>query len=223
MKLQLITTCDSQTHPGFLRMKQSVEKHGWEIEVIDSPFKFGGQLQVINKWLQGYSGEATHIVYIDAFDNICFGDEFEVLRKFEAFNCSMVISAEKACYPHPEKAIFYPEIESGWRYVNGGGWMGEINYLKTLFEHFLLPDSHDQVWLTDTYLNQQEDIKLDSECEIFQTIAFSNPDEWEKCEIAIATTLTPTTPAQIRFLNKIHQTLPVFFHGNGRTDMKWLY
>ena len=57
MKLKIITTCDSQTHSGFIRMKESVAKHGWEIEVIDAPFQFGKQMQVIQKWLNNYEAD----------------------------------------------------------------------------------------------------------------------------------------------------------------------
>lgn len=208
MKLKIITTCDSQTHSGFIRMKESVAKHGWEIEVIDAPFQFGKQMQVIQKWLNNYEGDATHIIYIDAFDNICFGSSDEVIEKFNRFDCQMLISAEKACYPHPERAADYPHTESAWKYVNGGGWMGEINYLKDLFTYFLEPDSHDQVWLMEMYLKQNQ-IALDVNCEIFQTIAFSDPDEWTKFEEC--------------WVNKATKTCPIFFHGNGHTDMSWVH
>ena len=69
-------------------------------------------------------------------------------------------------------------------------------------------NSHDQVWLMDAYLYNQDKIKVDDECKIFQTIAFSHENEWEKIEN--------------RFRNKATNTLPVFFHGNGHTNMNWL-
>ena len=201
--LKVLTTCDNPNHKGYQRLKASLEKHGYDYECIVHPFSFGHQLPVIQRWCELHDGTYSHILYTDAYDTLAFGNEIPLEHK-------MLISCEKACYPHPERAIEYPETKTPWKYVNGGGWLVEIDYFKYLcLKENLNADSHDQVWLMEAFLKNQNDIKLDNDCEIFQTIAFSNKDEWEK--------------VNDRWLNKGTGTMPCFFHGNGRTDMRFLY
>lgn len=199
--MKVITTCDNPNHEGYQRLKKSLEKFNYDHHCIVHPFSFGHQLKVIKEWVNGYSGV---VLYTDAFDTIAFGTQEEVLSKFTG---KMFISCEKACYPYPNRAKDYPESQTPWKYVNGGGWIAESDYLKHLFKTHN-PGDHDQVWLMETFLKNQSEIKLDNNCEIFQTIAFSLQDEWQKKED--------------RWLNVGTQTFPVFFHGNGRTEMNWL-
>lgn len=206
MKLLVITTCDNKDNQGWHKLEASLQKFGYDYECIVHPFTFGTQLGVVRKWANEYTGDATHILYTDAFDTVALGGLNEVVNKFTGFDCKMLISAEKNCYPHPERAADYPYCESAWRFVNGGGWICEIEYFKYLCEkEGLSQHSHDQVWLMEAYLRNQQDIKLDSNCEVFQSIAFSNLDEWEGRR------------------NVVTNTLPVFWHGNGHTEMNWVY
>lgn len=215
MKLKVLTTSDRTDHPGWHRLKSSLEKHGYDYEHILHPFSFGHQLPVIRDWCNNYRGDCTHILYTDCFDTLAFAGPDEVIGKFEKMygEIKMLISGEKACYPHPERAREYPQYpgeDSPWRYVNGGGWIVEINYFKELcVKENLNDDSHDQVWLMEAYLKNLDFIEVDSFCHIFQTIAFSNQTEWGKWDE--------------RFYNRGTWSRPVFFHGNGRTDMTWLY
>ena len=213
MKIKVLTTCDNPNHEGYLRLKASLDKFGYDHEVIVHPFSFGHQLPVIRDWCNRYTGDATHILYSDAFDTLAFSNAEEIISKMP--DCKMLISCEKNCYPHPERAKEYPYAESPWRYVNGGGWIAEIKYFLELCERMNLNDqSHDQVWLMEAFLNNQQDIKLDTNCEIFQTIAFSYPEEWDN--------VNEHGYGVNRFRNVGTKTFPVFFHGNGHTDMGWL-
>jgi len=220
MKLIVVTTCDNLNNERYLKLKASLGRFGYDYECILHPFTFGTQLNVIRRWAESYTGDATHMLYTDAFDTLALGGPEEVVSKFcEAKNhhayefsteLKMCISAEKNCYPHPERADLYPDPDTPWKYVNGGGWIAEIEYFKYLCgKENLNSGSHDQVWLMDAYLNNREDIRLDSNCEIFQTIAFSYKEEWSQQER--------------RFMNVALNTMPVFFHGNGHTQMDWVY
>lgn len=230
MKLIVVTTCDNLNNERYLKLKASLERFGYTFECIFHPFTFGTQLNVIRRWAEGYTGDATHMLYTDAFDTLALGGPEEVMAKFGMLDLTkvevlgindpagisydlkikMLISAEKNCYPHPERADRYPDPGTPWRFVNGGGWIAEIEYFKYLCgKENLNSGSHDQVWLMDAYLNNLEEIRLDSNCEIFQTIAFSYKEEWSQQER--------------RFVNVALNTMPVFFHGNGHTQMDWVY
>jgi len=212
MKLKVLTTSDKTDHPGWHKLESSLKKFGYDYEHILHPFSFGHQLPVIRSWCDNHSGDYTHILYTDCFDTIAFGNSEEVINKWLNYPLQgrMLISAEKACYPHPERAKDYPECPTPWKFVNGGGWMVEIEYFKHLcHKENLNSDSHDQVWLMDAYLNNKADIRIDVYCKIFQTIAFSHQWEWEK--------------VNGRFKNVGTGEFPVFMHGNGHTDMQFLY
>jgi hypothetical protein len=207
MKLLVLTTCDKPEHEGYQRLKASLDKFGYDYHCIIHPFTFGHQLPIIRDYCK--TSDATHILYTDAYDTIAFSDPKEVKLKFISFGSRMLISTEKACYPHPDRAKDYPESMGQWKYVNGGGWMAQREYFLELCEKENLNESsHDQVWLMEALLKNQAEIKLDTNCQIFQTIAFSYWSEWE--------------PHAERFLNKETNSHPVFFHGNGHTEMNWL-
>ena len=207
MKLKVLTTCDNPDHDGYRRLQASLERFGYDYECIVHRFSFGHQLPVVQSWCSQYRGDCTHILYTDAFDTIAFAGPQEVMAKMP--DAKMLISCEKACYPYPDRAVEYPPTDTPWKYVNGGGWLVEIEYFKHLCQkENLNQNSHDQVWLMEAFLRNQDNIKLDNYCRIFQTIAFSNREEWVR--------------SADRWINIGTGTLPVFFHGNGRTDMGWL-
>ena len=209
MKLKVLTTSDRTDHPGWLKLKASLEKFNYDYEHIKRPFQFGHQLPIIRDWCNNYNGDCTHILYTDCFDTIAFAGPDEVINKFPNFK-RMLISGEKACYPHPERAKDYPEMLHPWKFVNGGGWMVEIQYFKELtVKENLTLQSHDQVWLMEAFLRNQDDIWIDNECHIFQPIAHSHQWEWIK--------------QGNRWANRAIGSFPIFFHGNGRTEMNWLY
>ena len=204
MNLIIVTTCDNPNNQRHLKLIESLKRFGYHYEVVVHPFTFGTQLNVIRRWAESYTGEATHMLYTDAFDTLALGE----LPDIEP--CKMLISAEKNCYPHPERKGEYPEVQSAWKYVNGGGWIAEIEYFKYLCgKENLNTGSHDQVWLMDAYLNNRDDIKLDTQCRVFQSIAFSHQHEWDIVDG--------------RMINKVTGTVPVFIHGNGHTEMGWVY
>lgn len=208
MKLIVLTFADNFDNSGFLKLKESVKD--FEFLPVYQPFGFGIQYKQMANFVNSYQGDATHFVYVDAYDNICFGTPDEVEQKFKAFNCRMLISAEKNCFPSHWRSVEYPKCNTPWKYINGGGSMFEIEYFKEMVARnpmqtygFMDPD-----YLLDCLL-KEPDIKLDNNCEIFQTIAHSNRDEWDIVGNRIRNIGTNTTP--------------VFFHGNGRTNMDWIY
>lgn len=227
MKLRVLTTSHTTDNQGWRKLEESLKKFNYEYTHILHPFSFGHQLPVIRDWCLNNRGSCTHILYTDCFDTIAYSGPEEVEGKFP--ECKMLISAEKACYPHPSRATDYPETSTPWKYVNGGGWMVELEYFLHLCQKERLDhNSHDQVWLMDSFLRNQDEINIDNNCEIFQTIAFSHKEEWVKggqttrygSQDDRGSYLEVTIP---RFQNIGTQSFPVFFHGNGHTDMQWLY
>lgn len=149
------------------------------------------------KSLEGY----THFIYTDAWDTFA-------LRKVNEVPDGLMFSAERACYPHPDKEPLYPRHDSPWRYVNGGGWCGEIAaFIKMYEDNPPQYQLNDQVYLTDEFL--KGGISLDYNCDIFQSVAFCPETDFEFIGATIRNTITNTFPA--------------FFHGNGHTPIDHIY
>jgi hypothetical protein len=150
-----------------------------------------------------------YVIYSDG------GDTF-FTRGFTPPPDRLIYSTEKACYPRPELAAEYPAPKSPWRFLNGGNWCAPIPLALEFFKKYKLDtyktDINGQYELAQAYLKAIKEgfpIELDEMCEYFQTIAFEERGDFR------------VTPQGIQ--NLITNTYPAVFHGNGRTDMDWIY
>lgn len=199
--IKIITSTDNREK--CFNLERSLNHFGHDYHIIVHHWDgFLSKLFETYKFLKSLDGY-THFLYTDAWDTFCLKKDIEVPD-------GLLISAERACYPHPEKSVLYPDNPSPWKYVNGGGWCGEIAAFIKMFEaNKPSTELNDQVYLTDEFLKKRDWINLDYNCEIFQTIAFCPESDFEIEGERVRNTVTNTYPA--------------FFHGNGHTPMDWVY
>lgn len=208
--MKIITVSSNTDNPGHLQLKRSLDHFGYDYHVIIHPFEFGRQMKVIYEWCKANWG---WFLYTDAWDTFALG------KMPQLPECQMLISTEKACYPHPEWAARYPANDSPWKYVNGGGFVTTCEYFVKIYEDGShQTESNDQAWLAEQFLKRQDEIKLDYECRVFQTIAFEAEDDFE-----YLTNIAPKNKWEGMLFNKVTHSFPVFIHGNGHTDMKHIY
>lgn len=193
-------------------LRRSLIYHGWDYHFIQHEWTgFLGKLHETYNYLKGLKGY-THFIYTDAWDTFAVAGPDAI-----TVPDGLLISAERACYPHPEKAALYPDNPSPWKYVNGGGWCGEIAAFLKMYE--LCPPTtelNDQVYLTDQFLKGYDWIRLDYECKVFQTLGFCPPSNF-----AVRRRLKE--PHDKHIYNEITGSLPAFIHGNGHTPMPHIY
>lgn len=191
-------------------LRRSLIYHGWDYHFIKHEWDgFLGKLHHTYNYLKGLKGY-THFIYTDAWDTFALAGPDSV-----TVPDGLLISAERACYPHPEKAVLYPDNPSPWKYVNGGGWCGEIAAFIKMYE--LCPPTtelNDQLYLTDQFLKGYDWINLDYECKIFQTIGFCPESDFAFMEAAGTNKIV---------LNTVTRAMPAFIHGNGHTPMPHIY
>lgn len=230
MKLLILSTCDNLIDGQQKPLEDSLIKHGYYYDLFLYGFIFGEQYRVIKTFVDEYKGDATHILYTDMFDSIALAPPSEVISKFKDLDCKMLIGVEKACFPNDERDKYhrienYPESPTAWKYINGGGCIFEIEYFKELCNQHPFNNERmmDPDWLAELYLSHPDQIKLDYQCEIFQCLAHSNQDEWERVNPIFAKGTMYEHTVFDRIKNKATETYPIFFHGNGRTDMQWVY
>lgn len=201
--IPILTTCSLPDLHKCERLINSARKQGREIIVISHDWKgFGDKILETRNYLNSHP-EITSFLYTDAWDTLVTNS----LKWIDAvIGQDAVLSAERGCYPHPDKAVLYPETKSPFKYVNGGGWYFKSDVFKDYVNtNHLTTETVDQVWFTDLYLKHPDKIKLDVNCEVFQTIAFC-----------------PETDFKIdgeRVTNTITNTTPLFIHGNGHTPL----
>lgn len=168
-----------------------------------------------------------YIVFIDAFD-VVFADTLEgIMDKFESFNSSIVIGAERNCFPNNFKKE-YDRLQhtSSFKYLNSGVIVGETEAILTVLEAMDAPnlprDYHDnikgynhhfndQAYYMDLYLRQPVKMRLDYKCLIAQNMQDVTFDDIE---------LIGKSGVYVDFLyphikNKETNTTPSIIHWNG--------
>lgn len=194
------------------KMVESFQRHGLEVAVLGGPYRGNGDVmrQLYECYRRAITGH-THAIYSDGGDTFC-------QRTFDAPDV-LTFSAEKACYPHPDRADQYkygPRFKSPWRYLNNGNYGGPLDQMIDFFErhglHRLPNEANGQAEAMDAYLKDKANglpITLDTKCELFQPIAHTDEGDFSISNGLVVNNITKATPA--------------ILHGNGRTDMNWIY
>lgn len=202
--IKLITTASKKQ--GAERLIMSARNYGWDLEFLTGNWT---GLECKEQWTYKYlkeHPEVEYFVFTDAFDTFAIGKPDETLSYIEACPKKLIISAEKGCYPNPDKAKLYPETNSPFKYVNAGQFCGSSKVFIELYEANPITEKNinDQTWMTDLYLNNQDKCYLDVNCHIFQSVAFCAPSEFLLNDNLINT----HTDGSAQFI-----------HGNGQTPL----
>ncbi len=197
LKVKVITFATSPCKD----LEESLIKFGYDYEILTGTWKgFGTKVIETLEYLKTLSGY-THFIFVDAYDVIFTAGLDKILEKYKG---GILFSAEKNCWPDYDRDKEYPETESAWKYLNSGSYIAPIDEFIKLTDAFKIEYDHDdQRYFTDIFLGAGH-IKLDYNCEIFQSIAFCYADEF---------TITD------HIKNNWTKSLPVIIHGNGKADM----
>lgn len=163
------------------------------------------------------------IVFVDAWD-VVFAKPVEwAVDDFKAFPASIIIGAEKNCFPSCFKKEYDRlNSKSSYKYLNSGVIIGETEAIYEVLEAMDAPnlpvDYHDgrtgrnfhfndQAYYMDLFLRQPVPMKLDYNCLIAQNMQDVQEDEIEFSELGIR--------------NKETGSIPSIIHWNGGSKDKW--
>jgi len=132
-------------------------------------------------------------------------------------NDFLLFNAEKNCWPDPDLEKAYPEIQSPWRYLNAGAFIGNAGAVKAALQPKLdsiTKNTNDQRLWTRLYLDDiaagSDVIHIDSGCKIFQSLwGVQLPGEMLLTENGWYNTVTRSSPA--------------VFHSNGDHSKVWTF
>ena len=145
------------------------------------------------------------VLFTDAYDVYYSGDKKTVLERFKKMNKPIVFGAEKCCYPDASKSKLYPHIQSAFRYLNSGLFIGRIEALRECMkniEYETIEDNcDDQLWWTNKFLERQDLIKLDYNNELFLNCVWCDKNDL----------ILNGDKVTLRYNN----STPQFIHGNG--------
>ncbi|KAK5848041.1 hypothetical protein PBY51_005696 [Eleginops maclovinus] len=157
------------------------------------------------------------VMFVDSYDVIFSSGPEELLSKFSRLSHRVVFSAEGFCWPDQRLASKYPEVHSGKRYLNSGGFMGYASDLSLMVQQWKYKDNDDdQLFYTKIYLDKAQRTKfnmtLDHRSRIFQNLNGAVDEVVLKFE-----------KSKVRARNVAYDTLPVIIHGNGPTKLQLNY
>lgn len=191
--------------PGTKRMAESVARQGYELAVIRTDTN---PASILRELYECYKRAATghdQLIYSDAADTY-----FQKPVKIP--DDHMLYSTEKQCFPFSDWATRYPEVKSRWKFLNGGGYCGPSQLVIEFFDRYKLHNigsANPQAAQMEAYFQAVKDgfpIKLDTQCKVFQSVAFEFDDEFE------------IKNGLLR--NKITKSVPSILHGNGLTPLE---
>jgi hypothetical protein len=239
MSLAVVCVCNNPYHPGFALLARSLERHGYAFRpVVRDWLGFHTKPAGVRDSLPSLKAEGfRHVCAVDAYDVLALGPPSE-LGPYLTAGC--LFGTEIAPWPPvpdanlKDKYPQHPEPAPLWRYVNSGGYLGEIDFLGdyVLAGEFPLgvewtsdDPQHlchawdDQLYMASRYLScpkrdTPEGCHLDVGCNVFQTTAHTNAP-WNPRANTFEV-------GDSRVYNRKTGSVPVFMHGNGRDDMAWI-
>ncbi|XP_068611873.1 multifunctional procollagen lysine hydroxylase and glycosyltransferase LH3-like [Brachionichthys hirsutus] len=226
--LLVITVATGETD-GYNRFMRTAREFNYTVKVLglgeawkggDVARTVGGGQKV--RWLKEellkHSDQKDLVVmFVDSYDVIFASGPGELLHKFSSLGHRVLFSAEGFCWPDQKLASKYPQVHSGKRYLNSGGFLGFSPELSSIVQHWKYrDDDDDQLFYTKVYLDKTKRTKfnmtLDHRSQIFQNLNGAVDEVVLKFE-----------RAKVRARNVAYDTLPVVIHGNGPTKLQLSY
>ena len=141
------------------------------------------------------------VLFSDGYDSFITDALDDIVGRYLGFGAAIVCSAESTCWPDPALEPQYAHV-AGYRFLNSGGYIGEVWALKKLFADSIADADDDQLYMAKQYLSGRHDMVLDHEAYIFQT---HEPQVYTR---------------GVQLVNPVTHCCPIVYHGNGGADAK---
>ncbi|XP_032437835.1 multifunctional procollagen lysine hydroxylase and glycosyltransferase LH3 [Xiphophorus hellerii] len=225
----LVVTAATEETDGFRRFVKTAAQFNYSLKVLglgeewkggDVARTVGGGQKV--RWLKeellkNSEEQQLVVMFVDSYDVILAAGPDELLTRFSSLGHRVVFSAEGFCWPDQRLASKYPQVHSGKRYLNSGGFIGFSSDLAAIVQQWKFRDNDDdQLFYTRIYLDQKQrtrfNMTLDHRSRIFQNL-----------NGAIDEVVLKFERSKVRVRNVAYDTLPVVIHGNGPTKLQLNY
>jgi hypothetical protein len=219
----VVTFETDPTHPGLALLVASCHQWGWPIRLVHSEWRgWGWRLKRVLAQSNRLRQEGfTHLLHLDARDVLMLapvGRFAEVMAHYD--HPPLLLATEHNCWPGEAKKWEdipkYQESKrvSRWPFPHSQYCLDLTKPVPAGFGQ--CGDTiDDQLHCHETFVNDTDGkVKLDNECRLVQSIAFSSP--WENFF-----ELDEDNPRG-RLANRLTGSRPLAAHANGGTHMHWL-
>ncbi|XP_072047684.1 procollagen-lysine,2-oxoglutarate 5-dioxygenase 1-like [Amphiura filiformis] len=224
VRLVVFTVASAETD-GYKRFMRSMDTYNLKVEVLGMNQEWRGgdvvrypgggyKLNLLKVGLEKYKDEEdTIIMFSDSYDVIFTTGQEEIIKKFKAFNASIVFSAENLLWPDQSVRSEYPVIATGYPYLCSGLYIGYAPYVYKAVTYTDIEDEEDdQLHFTKLYLDKKKreewPIKLDHLATLFQNLNGARDDVKLRFE------------GRNSLLHNIKfNTVPICIHGNGPSKL----
>lgn len=227
--MKIVTVASDPNHPGLKQLQRSCDHFGIELVQLVGDVSWGHQQGMVYVWAKEHPNE--DYMYLDGYDTFVVTDMEEIEKKYHNYDCKMLVSGEGVVFPNAFWGDGYDDSGSIWNYVNGGAYITNTDYFVKvcdgtsynttdgIYSMGKLQQFNDQEWLTILALAFRKDVKIDTNCEVFQTLrrTFDTPppvDENPDFTIDYENK---------RLINNHTKTTPSIIHGNGGVPLNKIY
>nr|XP_010594529.1 procollagen-lysine,2-oxoglutarate 5-dioxygenase 3 isoform X3 [Loxodonta africana] len=164
-RLLVITVATAETE-GYRRFLRSAEFFNYTVRTLglgkewrggDVARTVGGGQKVrwLKKEMEKYRDQEDMVImFVDSYDVILAGSPTELLKKFVQSGSHLLFSAESFCWPEWGLAEQYPEVGTGKRFLNSGGFIGFAPIIHQIVRQWKYKDDDDdQLFYTQLYLD----------------------------------------------------------------------
>jgi hypothetical protein len=201
---------------GWGAFLKSSRRYGYEPVILGWAEPWGGlgsKPKLLKSAIEAGVVNTEYILFADAYDVWFATSPRHLLERFHDFNCDIVWNAEKNCFPTTDWARHHPETDSPFRFFNSGlsigktqSYLAAINQMGAEYwteDHqrsdgswFHLNDQNE--WMAKFLFGQcapeEPKMKLDTTCQLFQTLVGVRPDELDLNANEIRNLVTGSTP-----------------------------
>jgi hypothetical protein len=172
---------------------------------------FTNRLYILQNYIKFLNPEEIVLV-MDGYDTLFNNNLQYALNKFKEKNTKILVSSEKIyTYQWAKFKHIFDEIDSDYRYVNAGTYMGYARDLKIMIDELLEiykvhPTNIDQgllgIWVYNNFKNTQK-VQLDTNCDVFWVTS----KDWDVIKNLSEDIINPFT-----------NTEPFIIHNTGNGD-----
>jgi len=146
--MRAFSVCNVE-HPNLEVLEHTARQHGYDLEVIGrdygkdgTPWYNSAKLRILKDRLarDDFPDPEEVVAFVDAFDSCFANGADELLRNFRSFDCDILYSASRFCFPSKSYAVCmrYPSEDrrSDRPYLNGGMALGKVWAWRKLLDAY---------------------------------------------------------------------------------------
>ncbi len=207
-----VCTVASENTIGLSRLRDSCAHFDIQLDILGMGLPYQSNVQkliYINEYLTNIPDDHV-VMYVDGYDTLILADKQKILHKFLKKKTNCLFASTTMLHPPENRDLRtqFPKSPTKFKYLNAGTFIGYAGYLKKMLDAlkpFNIEVYSDQGFVQRYYLNHQNEIALDYNCDIFLCSFVKITKE----ELVLN-----KAKKSVHFLTT--QSKPCIIHGNGK-------